>query len=297
MTLLREEVCDGQRRTSLGTRLLRFFRLLAHLLQVMLTAIWALPSWDRAERQRRAREWAARLLRVLNVQIVIKGQIPAPNEPALLVANHISWLDIQALGVLNGARFVAKSEVRGWPLVGRIAECTGTFFLKRGCVRDAWRTKERVATALRDGESVAVFPEGTTTDGSSVQRFYPAFLQAAVDADVPVYPVTLRYETANLAGNTAAAFIGETTFARSLLRILREPFLVVELRIAPSLSPRNQSRRGLAARARQVIHDTLVFSPPVPRVAPPQPASASQLPATPGLGSGDWPPAQAPAAA
>jgi len=297
MTLLREELCHGRRHTALGTRLLRFCRLLAHMLWVALTAVWLRPGRDRAERQRRGREWAARLLEILQVQVVIKGQPPEPGSPALLVANHISWLDIQALGVLDGARFVAKSEVRRWPLVGKIAERTGTFFIKRGCYRDAWRTKERVAEALRAGDSVAVFPEGTTTDGSSVQKFHPALLQAALDAHVCVYPVTLRYDTASLAGNATAAFIGDMTFASSLLRILREPFLVVELRIGPALSPHNRHRRDLAAQARQVIHDALVFSPPVPRVAPRKPAGAFRFPTAPGLGSGNWPPAQAPAAA
>jgi len=294
VTRWREAPCDGERVTSLATRLWRFSRLLAHIVQVLCAARWVLPRLERVERQRRLQQWAARLLSILQVHVIVKGQLPDPGQPSLLVANHISWLDIQALGVLNGARFVAKSEVRGWPLVGKIAECSGTFFIKRGCYRDAWRAKQRVATALRQGNPVAVFPEATTTDGRSVQKFYPAFLQAAIDAGVPVHPVTLRYDTANLTGNAAAAFIGDMTFAQSLVRILREPFLVVEMRLGPALSPQRASRGELAARAQQIVHGALVFSPPVPRIAVDRAAGASRFPAAPGIGAGGWPSALSP---
>jgi 1-acyl-sn-glycerol-3-phosphate acyltransferase len=173
--------------------------------------------------------------------------------PLLVVANHVSWLDVYLLNALATARFVAKSDVRDWPLVGPIAAAFGTFFIVRGSYRDAARVKNAIADALLRGERVVVFPEGTTTDGTRVSRFYAALLQAAVDTGAPVQPVAIRYVGPDGAYEPAAAFIDDMSFATSLARVLRRPELVAQVHVAPSLPSLHRTRRELALLTRRWI--------------------------------------------
>lgn len=242
------------------TRVVRFARLALHLLSARIVAAWVLPRIGPGDRARYAQEWAARLLAILGVRTVHTGYLPRVGQPLLLVANHISWLDPQVLHSATPARFVAKDEVRSWPLIGPTAARCGTFFMKRGSCRAAWRIKESIAAALKEGETVAVFPEGTTTDGSRVQSFYPALLQAAVDAGVAVCPVTIRYQTANGTGSSAVAFLGDMTFMNSLRRVLREPLIAVEVHFSAPIASRNRTRRELATSAQLAITEALAFS-------------------------------------
>src|SRR5262249_56452210 len=116
------------------------------------------------------------------------GERTRTADPRRVVSNHVSCLDVYVLNAAQPVRFVAKSETRTWPFVGTIADRFGSFFIVRGSCRDAARVKTRVAEALRAGESVAVFPEATTTDGHRVKPFYGAMFQAALHAAVPVQP-------------------------------------------------------------------------------------------------------------
>ncbi|HVN86210.1 MAG TPA: lysophospholipid acyltransferase family protein [Candidatus Binatia bacterium] len=285
-------------RTPLRIQAWRLLRLVCHMLRVWLHATWPAANVPEAHRQRLIQQWSAQLLTILNVRLVYSGCIPRVGQPLLFVANHISWLDIQALGSVSGARFVAKQEVRDWPLVGKTAAHSGSFFLKRGSCRAAWRMKNRVAEALRGGDSVAVFPEGTTTDGSRVNAFYPALLQAAVDAGVAVCPVTLRYQSTNRTGSDAVAFLGEMTFAESLRRVLREPLVAVEVNFGAPISSRNRSRRELATLAQLAITQTLAYSSPdalLNAIRTAQPAANARR--RPSIRDGALPTAQAPAAA
>ncbi|HUI25458.1 MAG TPA: lysophospholipid acyltransferase family protein [Candidatus Kryptonia bacterium] len=287
----------GLDRTPLRLQLWRLARLVWHVLGVWLHATWRAEIAP-VERQRLVQRWSAELLAILNVRLIYSGCVPRPGQPLLLVANHISWMDVQALGSVVGARFVAKHEVRDWPLVGKTAAHSGSFFLKRGSCRDAWRIKNRMASALRGGESVAAFPESTTTDGSRVNAFYPAMLQAAVDAGVAVCPVTLRYQSANRTGSAAVAFLGEMTFAESLKRVLREPLIAVEVSFGAPISPRNRTRRELATLAQLAITQTLAFSSPDALTNAIRSAQAAEgrRPRR-SLRDGAFPTAQAPAAA
>src|SRR6185369_9804553 len=158
---------------------------------------------------------------------------------------------------VRSLRFVAKSETRRWPVCGGIAAGFDTIFLERANVRDAARVKARVASALEAGQSVAVFPEGTTTDGRSLGRFYAALFEAAIEAGVPVQPIALRYPRADGAANPAAAFVDDMTFLDSLLLVAREPRLVARLTFAPAIDTSTRCRRRLAAEARRAIADAL----------------------------------------
>ncbi|HLK11426.1 MAG TPA: lysophospholipid acyltransferase family protein [Candidatus Binatia bacterium] len=252
-------------------RLSRWARVAADLLLVWLAAGLVAPRLSAAARRRLGRRLARRNLAALELRVRVRGT-PSP-EPVLLVANHVSWLDVHALGAVVPARFVAKAETARWPIVGTIARRLDAFFIVRGSFRDAARVKARVAAALRAGERVAVFPEGTTTDGSRIGRFHGALLQAALDADVPVQPVAVRYRAADGTPGTAAAFVGDMTFAESLARVVRAPGLVAELWFGPPLAPAGCSRRELAAVARETIADVLGL--PAAARAPQPPARRS----------------------
>ena len=173
------------------------------------------------------------------------------------MANHVSWLDVYAINCLLRARFVAKQEVGGWPFIGRMVAAFGALFIVRGSPRDAARVKTRIAAALRGGERVVVFPEGTTTDGTTLGRFYPALFQAAIEADAMIQPVAIRYTDANGRPTTAAAFIDDMTFMQSLHRITAAPAITAELMFGPPRSPQGHPRRALAAEHRAWIAQTL----------------------------------------
>jgi 1-acyl-sn-glycerol-3-phosphate acyltransferase len=192
---------------------------------------------------------ARALLAVLGVRL--RGRGPMPRAGSLLVANHVSWLDIVALLALGPARLVAKREVRGWPGIGLLAGLSGAIFVDRARPKALPETVGEVAAALRAGRSVAVFPEGTTfcgtpCDASSARtstRFRPAVFQAAVDAGAPIVPIAISY------CSTAAAFIGDDSLWSSVVRVARLRDLTVTLVGAPAIHPEPGASRRVLARA------------------------------------------------
>lgn len=200
---------------------------------------------------RRAGRLTARLvLRALGVRYRASGALPA--RRALVVANHVSWLDVLVLLAIGPVRLLAKREVAGWPLVGGLARRLGTVFVDRTKPRSLTTTVADVAVHLGAGAVVAVFPEGTTWCGRSGGAFRPALFQAAVDAGVPVVPVTLAFNS------TAAAFVGDETLLDSVRRVLAAPGLVVRVEVHPPLrlsadSGRPAARRLLASAAHRDV--------------------------------------------
>jgi 1-acyl-sn-glycerol-3-phosphate acyltransferase len=166
-------------------------RLFATVLHGFVQVVVLFPRLSRSQRDNRVQTWARTVLTRLGVEMSVVGT-PARVGPMLLVSNHISWLDIMALHAICHCRFVAKADVRGWPLVGRMATGGGTLYVERESRRDTMRIVHRMAEALRDGDVLAIFPEGTTGDGASVLPFHSNLLQAAIRADAPVQPVALQ---------------------------------------------------------------------------------------------------------
>jgi 1-acyl-sn-glycerol-3-phosphate acyltransferase len=244
-----------ERGTSLPTRLLRGARLFAQLLRMWAGAHALVPNLRPEARARLTRRWAAQFLRALAVEVRVQGAPAA--EATLLVANHISWLDTYAIHTVDAPRFVAKSEVAGWPVIGVIAQRFGSIFIKRGCFRSAARTVGALAAALCRGECVAAFPEATTSDGRGLLPFHPAMFQAAVLTGARVQPVALRYRDAEGRPSAAAPFVGDLTVADSLRLLLGEPRLRVDVIFCPPIDPYGSSRRELAARSRAAIADAL----------------------------------------
>ncbi|WP_067507987.1 1-acyl-sn-glycerol-3-phosphate acyltransferase [Actinoplanes sp. TFC3] len=189
------------------------------------------------------RTLARLLLAALGVRLRWRG--PAVKPGSLLVANHVSWLDVLALLAVAPVRLVAKHEVGAWPLVGAVAKASGAIFLNRERPRQLPDAVADVAAALRSGRSVAVFPEGTTFCGAERGRFRPAVFQAAIDAQAPVVPITIRYDT------PAAAFIGDDTLWSSVRRVVALRGLTVTLVGSPALRPEAGADRRVLARAAQ----------------------------------------------
>lgn len=226
----------------------RFVALLGALLAGV-ALVLVLPLMGGRGRRAAGRAWARAVLRALGVRLVVRGRIPA--RRALLVANHISWLDIVAVLAVAPARMIAKHDVRGWPLIGALAAAGGTIFIDRTRPRALPTTVAQVAAALRAGGVVAAFPEGTTWCGATAGRFRPAMFQAAVDAGAMVVPVSIRYGK----GSTTAAFLGDDTLWVSLRRVLAVPRLVVTLTATPALHPETTAtRRQLAQVAESAVH-------------------------------------------
>lgn len=239
--------------TAPSIRALRLAYLLFVLLRLWLIARWLPPSQVQAHSSGNVRRWAHRLLGALNISVRASGHVPAPDAALLVVANHVSWLDSYAINTISAARFVAKSEVREWPVIGAIADRFDTVFLKRGCPRAAARAVARLDQVLRAGHPVAAFPEGTTSDGSGLLRFYPAMFQSAVLSGARVQPVAIRYRAADGSPTRAAAFVGDMSVLDSVRRLLREPRLTAELIFCAPLDADGCTRRELAALSRAAI--------------------------------------------
>lgn len=192
--------------------------------------------------------WCRDLLFSLGVGILSSGEALS-RDPCLIVANHISWMDILVLRSLLPVRFIAKEEIALWPLVGSSARKAGTFFIARGRLSSFRRTLDQVEETLENNDSVAVFPEGTTTCGDRILPFRSGLFEAAVRTGRPVLPIALRYETPDRRRLDTISYTGGESFARSFWRTLGEPRIVVRLHILPSLLPTGLSRRDLSLKA------------------------------------------------
>ena len=239
-------------KTSLFTRGLRLLRLSVHVLRGLLTVALLFPFYTTHRQHRAVKLWSSELLRVLGIRLKADGA-PDHVRPLMIVANHVSWLDIFALNAVMPVRFVAKSEIRRWPAIGWLSARTGTLFIERGRRRDAARVGGLVTQAMRSGDVVAVFPEGTTTDGSQVLRFHSSLLQPALTAGARVQPVFLRFERADGSLCIEAAYDGDKSLWHTLLQITAEREIRVRLQFLPLLEAGAADRRALADAAQAAI--------------------------------------------
>jgi len=265
-----------------GRRLLRLARLGLHLLWGVLQALLVLPMLGRLPlrvavpaRQHLVQRWLRQLLALLGVRLAVSGS--AARGPVLLVANHVSWLDVAVLGAIRPGCFVAKSEVGGWPVIGWLARRAGTLFIARGAGEANRVVADAMTFRLRRGESVVLFPEGTTGTGEAVGRFHGRFYQAALRAGVPVQPAALRY-----ADGPAVAFVGEETFAANLLRLLRMPRIHARLHLCAPLPVAGLDRRALAQTSRGAVCAVLA------RERDPAVSSVGGFPSPGGPAPRDW---------
>jgi len=210
------------------------------------------------------RWWYARTCRVLDLRLEVSGR---PHPSALLVVNHISWLDILVIGAQGRIGFLAKDEIRHWPLIGWLAATVGTHFIRRGAARMD-ELREALAERIRAGQAIAVFPEGTTSDGAGVMRFHPRLFAVGQQPGVLVQPVALRYGN-GCEPDPVAPFVGTDTFAAHLGRVLRHPGLSAQVHFLATLDPDLPSRRDLADAARLAITRGLGSEAKTDPVSPP----------------------------
>ncbi len=246
------------RRVPLPLRVARAARAGLHVVEGVVTTYAVFPFVDLSRRREIVRRWSARLLRILRVEARFHGMPEGGLAGNLLiVANHVSWLDIFVLLALSPARFVGKAEIRRWPVVGRLAANVGTLFVERERRRHAHSINRDAASALARGDIVAIFPEGTTTDGTTLLPFKSSLLQPIVDAEGHVQPIAIRYRDPEGAPSDAPAYVGDTTFVASFWRVTAEPALVAHAHVALALPARARRRRELAREAEAVIRTAL----------------------------------------
>jgi 1-acyl-sn-glycerol-3-phosphate acyltransferase len=232
-------------------------RLALHVFYAMLLAV-IYPHLNQTGQRRILKSWSRQLLTILNIGIQIEGQQLARGESGcLMVANHVSWLDIFVLNAIHPSRFIAKSEVRDWPIFGWLSRRIGTIFIERAMRQDASRTSQHVGFLLKQGACIGLFPEGTTTDGRQVGRFHSALIQPSIDAGIRLCPVALRYQDRDGGVEIAAAFVGDMTLAQSIWQILRCPQHNALVVFVPALLTDNANRRVLARAAQDAISQML----------------------------------------
>ena len=231
----------------------RVFRGLWHLLVGMWTLQLHFPRLSREQREMRVQAWALQLLALWGIHLKVLGQ-PVRSGPALMVCNHISWLDILVIHAARYCRFVSKSDIRGWPLVGMLATGAGTLYIERSRRKDALRMVRDMADALRDGDVLAVFPEGTTSDGLSLLPFHANLIQSAIEAEAPVQPMSLRFVDARSGEPTLApCYIGDDTLVASVWRTLTASPITAVVCFGDPQSANGRDRRQWASELRQTV--------------------------------------------
>ncbi|WP_019807982.1 lysophospholipid acyltransferase family protein [Saccharomonospora halophila] len=246
---------------------------LAALAGVVGAAVVSVPVLlvsSRAVRDRTVRGLCRAVLAACGVVVAVRGRwdgADGADGGALVVHNHISWLDVVGLGAVRPMLAVAKREVGDWPLLGALVARAGGVFLDRERLSGLPASVAEVADLLRAGEQVVVTPEGTTWCGGASGAFRPALFQAALDAGVPVRPVAVRYRLGRGRPTTRPAFVGPESLLESLWRTVRLRGTVLELVGCPEIPPgRVDGRRALAALARTAVHTApgAPFGPPHP---------------------------------
>jgi 1-acyl-sn-glycerol-3-phosphate acyltransferase len=246
------------RATPTSLRLLRGARALMHIVGGLGTTMFVFPWVGQERRQEIIRRWCRQLLAMLAVEARVHRRDDAV-MPAqvLIVANHISWLDIFVLLSFQHARFVAKSDLKRMPVVGRLITNVGTLYIERERRRDTHSVNRATVEALRRGEIVAVFPEATTSDGTGVLKFHSSLLQSAVDARGHVQPIAIRYRTPADEFCMAPAYVGDLNLVQSFWRVTGEPRIVAELHVMPAFSAGSAHRRELSRAAEEAIRTAL----------------------------------------
>ena len=244
-------------RNARAVGLLRIARVGLHLLRGLVVTGLLFPFVSQARRRHEVKRWSARLLRILAVRLHVYGDPPRRGTPLMLIANHVSWLDIYAINAVLPVRFVAKAEVRRWPVIGWFSEKAGTLFIERARRHDTVRLSRLVMEAMQAGDPVAIFPEGTTSDGSELLKFHSSLLQPALDARAGLYPVAIRYVRGDGTPCAEVAYDGDKSLWDTLWLIAMQRTIDMHVYFLAPLAYHDHHRRELAQAAREAILRTL----------------------------------------
>ena len=233
--------------------LVRLTGVVLHLLSGARIIWWRFPKLTQPERNAQVQVWAATMLRRLSITLAVHGDA-AVQGPVLLASNHISWLDIVVIHAARHCRFISKSDVKHWPLVGLLATGAGTLYIERQSRRDAMRVVHHMAERLRAGDVLAIFPEGTTGDGLQVLPFHANLLQAAISAEAPIQPIALHFSD-RVTGeySLAPCYVGDDTLVGSVWRTLCAGDLQAEVHFGEVQIADGRNRRAWADDLRTAI--------------------------------------------
>ena len=249
------------RPTPVWARIARICRVLTHFAGGLATTVFVFPWVGTSRKRALIRRWSRQLLQMLNVRRRVNWRHEGGMRGhVLIVANHVSWLDIFVLNAQQPARFIAKAELSRLPVIGRLCRNAGTLFIERERRRDTHAVNRHTVEALTRGDLVAVFPEGTTSDGTRLLKFHSSLLQPIVDARGVVQPIAIRYRTPDDEYSDAPAFVGDLTMVGSLWRLTGERSLFAEITILPQLPAADRARRDLSNAAAAAIQ-TVLASP------------------------------------
>ena len=229
----------------------KLLRGLWHVLVGWFTIYFRFPQLSQQQRDARVQVWAMQLLRIWGIDLEIRGQ-PVVSGPALLVCNHISWLDILVIHATRHCRFVSKSELREWPVLGTLATGGGTLYIQRAQRKDAMRMVKDMAQSLRNGDVLGVFPEGTTGDGIGLLPFHANLIQAAIEGDAPIQPLALQFVDAQ-GISMAARYIDDDTLLGSVWSTLNARGLKAVVHFGTPQVSEGRDRRQWAAALQQDV--------------------------------------------
>jgi len=254
---------DGpEQSTSPLVRAYRLIRLSLHLLYGCAVAGAVFPFVDGHRQLRIIKRWSRQLLAILRVRLHVHGRPPGGHQPTVIAANHVSWLDIWVIHAVSPVRFVAKSDVRRWPLIGWLVARAGTIFIERSKRSDTARTNRTIVDTLARGERVGIFPEGTTTDGTHLRAFHASLFQPALGAGARVATAAIRYPLRDGSVNLDASYAGERSLVESLRLLLRHRTVRAELTFAGEMEISGRTRREIAQGCEVLIARALHL--PVP---------------------------------
>ena len=235
-------------------------RILLHVISGVCTLLFIFPFVSQTQKDRHIQQWSKQLLKIFHIQSRVVGANKLVSTPYLLASNHISWLDIHVINAFKPVRFVAKSEVRAWPVFGWMAVQLGTVFIRRDSARHARQVVDQMAAVLT-AESVCIFPEGTSTAGESVLPFKPNLFESAILAKVPITPVAIAYRSRSTGlRSDAPAFIGEMGLLESMSNVISNRDIEAHLSLLePYLisNAANPDRKELAVYCQESIAKTL----------------------------------------
>ena len=235
------------------------------LLHAFTRAFWILwikfPHLSRERKLEEIKVWSQQTLKIIGIHVLHETtlmHIEKSDAPLMLVANHVSWVDALIIQSIQPSIFVAKSEVKHWPIVGSIATACGVVFVDRGSPSSARRMVDEVSSALHHGYCVAGSPEGTSSEGNTVSLFHANLFEAAINHHIHVQPLAIRYtnpHTGQLC--LKAAFIGDIGFVQSLHQVMTSDGIHAKVHAGEILSPQGHSRRTLAHLSHRSVSSQL----------------------------------------
>lgn len=237
-----------------------FFLSLVALLGLLIVVI-IFPFTTQKGRQKLTKIWSRSVLVVLGVKVEIYGAVPSGSHPMLLVSNHVSWVDIQAIHSAIFIRFVAKTDVRRWPLIGYLSARVGTVFINRNSKRAVIEANALLGDLYQQGESVYLFPEGTTSSGKTVLPFSQSLFQSAIDHDILIQPIALKYVDENGDLHQGISFEGDISLLGSIHRIARSDNATLRLHFLAPIISKDKSRKQVSLEAHDLITNALQSQP------------------------------------